>query len=115
MTDSGLILFPEELLATVPALYSTEEIRAEHKVAHIKVFDPCGRGTWYACEFNPEDGLFFGYVVSPLGPDCDEWGYFDKLELERITNRLGLRLERDVSWKPAPIPDLQRQHAGALR
>jgi hypothetical protein len=71
-----------------------------------------------SCEFNPhegEAGLFFGYVVSPLGPDCDEWGYFDKRELEQVRNRLGLPLERDVWWKPAPIPELQRQDAGALR
>jgi hypothetical protein len=112
MTDSGLILFPEALLATVPALYSTEQTPTERKLAYIKVFDPCGRGTWYACEFNPDEGLFFGYVVSPLGPDCDEWGYFDKLELEQVTNRLGLRLERDVWWKPAPIPGLQQHDVG---
>ena len=111
MTDTGLILFPEHLLATVPALYSTEETLAERKVAHIKAFDPCGRGTWYACEFNSEEGLFFGYVVSPLGPDCDEWGYFDKHELEHVRNRLGLPLERDVWWKPAPIPELQPDSA----
>ncbi len=64
-------------------------------------------GSQYACEFNPEEGLFFGYVVSPLGPDCDEWGYFDKLELERVTNRWHLPLERDVWWKPGHIPELQ--------
>ena len=115
MTASGLILFPDELLATVPPLYSTEETPAARKSAHIKVFDPCGRGTWYACEFNPEDGLFFGYVLSPLGPDCDEWGYFDKLELEQVTNRLGLGLERDVWWRPGPIPELQPADAGAAR
>jgi hypothetical protein len=159
MTDSGLILFPDHLLATVPPLYSTEQTPAERKAAHIKVFDPCGRGTWYACEFGVEDGLFFGYVVSPLGPDCDEWGAYrirgadfasprapngsrsgpaepdpslravvrakpgrdvpcdhrHQLELERVTNRLGLRLERDVWWKPGPIPELQPDSAEAAR
>jgi hypothetical protein len=56
-------------------------------------------------------GPQFGYVVSPLGPDCDEWGNFSKLELERVTNRLRLRLEREVWWKPAPIPELQRERS----
>ena len=42
----------------------------------------------------------------PFGPDCDEWGYFDKLALERVTTRMGLGLERDVWWKPALIPEL---------
>ena len=63
MTDSGPILFPEELLATVPPLYSTEETPAERKAAHIKVFDPCGRGTWYDYEAAPVSSTWVG--------DCD--------------------------------------------
>ena len=26
-----------------------------------KFFDPCGSGTWYATEYDPEPRLFFGY------------------------------------------------------
>lgn len=63
-----------------------------------KFFSPTGRGTWYATEGQQHesgDWLFFGYVVSPLGPDCDEYGYFSLSELQSVRLPFGLRIERD--------------------
>ena len=50
----------------LPKLYETENQSDEEKLAILKLFDPCGRGTWFACEYDGED-ICFGYVVSPLG------------------------------------------------
>lgn len=48
-----------------------------------------------------EDITFFGWVVSPLGPDCDEWGYLSFRELEATRfPPFGLRVERDRGVTP---------------
>lgn len=100
-------------LAGLPPLRATEDIPPEKKIAHVKFFGG-GRGTWYAVEGSREgdDLMFYGYVVSPLGPDCDEWGYFSLNELQavqyplkvngRVAGHVGL--ERDKWWKPGPVP-----------
>ena len=91
--------------AALPPLYATEDVPAEAKLAPVKFFCPWGRGTWYAVEFDGDD-TFFGYVVSPLGADCDKWGYFSLSELASVRGMFGLGIERDLHWRPAPIPGL---------
>lgn len=98
-------LLTKAILASLPKLYSTDGVPMEEKVAVVKFFDPCGRGTWYAFEGEPEgdDVRFFGFVVSPLGPDCDEAGYFNLSELQSVRNRFGLGIERDLHFSPQPF------------
>ncbi len=72
----------------------------------MKFFDPSGRATWYGMEYDPAERRFFGYVVGPLGPDCDEWGYFSLTELEGIRCRFGLKVERDAWFKPTTFASL---------
>ena len=59
-----------------------------------KFFNPSGRGTWYATEYNEEKGIFFGYV-SLFGDYNDEWGNFSLKELEEVKGQMGLGIERD--------------------
>lgn len=73
---------------------------AENPVVQIKYFDPCGSGTWWATEYDPETRTFFGYVT---GLGFNEWGYFSLDELESVTLRFGLGIERDLYFKPVPI------------
>lgn len=63
----------------------------------VKFFFPAGRYTFYVTEGKPQgkDFLFFGYCVSPLGEDCDEWGYTALSELQSVRVR-GLTIERDL-------------------
>lgn len=98
-------LLTKALLASLPPLYSTENVEAEDKVAVVKFFDPAGRYTFYVTEGGPDndDVRLFGYVVSPLGPGCDEWGYASLNELQEVTNRFGLGIERDIHWKPTKM------------
>ncbi len=102
-----MALLPPDLEAQLPPLYSTEDVPAEEKLAVCKFFFPMGRGTWYAVEGSRqgEDVLFFGFVVSPLGPDCDEWGYFTLAELESV-QVYGLAIERDLWFKPTPMSEV---------
>jgi hypothetical protein len=97
-------LLPDDIAAQLPPFFRTENIDADAKVCPLKIFDPCGRFTLYVVEYEPVHRVFFGYVVSPLGPDCDEWGYASLDELEAVRNQLGLPLEVDVHWKPGPVP-----------
>ena len=92
-------LLTKEVLNRLPKLYSTEKVPLADKVLVAKFFGG-GRGTWYAVEFDGED-TFFGYVVSPLGPDCDEWGNFNLSELQSVRfPPFGLPMERDMYFKP---------------
>jgi hypothetical protein len=87
--------------AALPKLYATENVPDASKIAQVKFFHPLGRGTWFAVEFDGED-VFFGYTVSPLGSDLDEWGYFSLAELQGVLVR-GLAIERDLHFRPQPM------------
>jgi len=64
-------------------------------IVMAKFFNPAGRGTWWATEYNPEDKTFFGYA-SIFGDENDEWGYFSLEELESFKGKFGLGIERDM-------------------
>ncbi|KAB8154245.1 DUF2958 domain-containing protein [Kordia sp. TARA_039_SRF] len=61
-----------------------------------KFFNPCGSGTWYATEYNPEDKIFFGYVT---GFAFDEWGTFSLVDMESVKLPFGLGIERDIYFE----------------
>jgi hypothetical protein len=65
----------------------------DHKPA-VKIFDPCGAGTWLITESNPDEpDILFG--LADLGMGMPELGYISRAELERVKGRLGIGLERD--------------------
>jgi len=74
-----------------------EHSRKTGETAHsapLKLFDPYGRWTMYV--FEKDGDRLYGFVVSPLAPDCDEWGYSSLTEIESITAFGGRpRIERD--------------------
>jgi hypothetical protein len=98
-------LITKAIAKKLPALYATDGVPLEDKVAPLKIFDPCGRATWYVFEWDGQD-TFFCYCVSPLGPDCDELGYASLSELSGVRNRLGLGMERDRHWTPVPMKEV---------
>ena len=89
-----------------PRLYGTEKVEPKDKIVHFKLFDPCGRFTAYGFEYDPEERIGFGYIVSALGPDCDAMGYFSVEEIQGTRNRLGLYMEQDLYLKPKPLGQL---------
>jgi hypothetical protein len=77
-------------------LGSQEGLRDDAKVL-LKFFFPASRYTFFVTEAQQEDGdwQFFGYCLSALGSDCDEWGYALFSELAGLHYR-GLTIERDL-------------------
>lgn len=90
-------LMPAEIAATVPALYSQE--RVKDPTVHVKFFTPDSSWTWYVTEYDPGDRLCFGLVDGFE----QEMGYFSLDELESVHGPLGLKIERDLWFKPCPL------------
>ena len=88
----------KKLLKNTPKLYETEE--KVNPLTPIHFFNILGRGDWYVTEAREEkeDILFYGYCKSPLGEDCDEWGYFTLSQLKNAKF-----IELDLFFKPQPI------------
>ena len=81
-------------------MYSQES--NPNPTVQLKYFTPWGNWTWYVLEAEKqEDGdfLFFGFVV---GHDA-ELGYFTLSELTSTKGPFGLKIERDLYFKPTPL------------
>lgn len=108
-------LVTSELRSVIPLfpLGSQEGLRENAKVL-VKFFFPAGRYTFFVTEAEPrgKDVLFFGFCVSALGEDCDEWDYTSLTELLSVKVR-GLTIERDTSIPVATfaLRDLLRSAA----
>jgi hypothetical protein len=76
--------------------------RGMDAVVIVKYFFPSGRYTLYVteAEFDDEDTLLYGYCISALGADCDEWGYSSLNELQSLRVRR-LTIERDLHFPVA--------------
>lgn len=87
-------LMTKELEQMFPPLYSTEKKKPEEVKVIAKFFDPCSSWTWYATEYDPKQRIFFGLVK---GVET-ELGYFSLDELASVRGKLGLGIERDLSF-----------------
>jgi hypothetical protein len=101
-----MTLITKAIKKTAPALYSTEDVALGDKTVVASFFDPTGRYTFYMLEYDPEQRLAFGWVVSPISPDFDELGYASIDELEGVHGALGLGIERDIHFSPKPFRDV---------
>ena len=103
-------LLTQAIRAKLPPLGSTDALPHDRLVARVKFFTPDSSWTWYALEFDGRDtffGLVSGFEV--------EMGYFSLSELESVRGPLGLPIERDRWFEPAPLARLPeyRRWAGA--
>ncbi len=90
---------------TVPKLYACEN--KDDPLAVIKLFTPDSNWTWYMLEYDGEDTCFG--LVDGLET---ELGYFSLSEMREITGPMGLKIERDLWFKPTPVtllPEYERQ------
>ena len=90
-------LMTEEIKKKMPKLGETSD--QVDPIAQVKFFNPCGIGTWFATEFDPDTGIFFG--KADLG--FPELGSFSLQELEGYKGPLGLGIERDLYFTPKPL------------
>jgi len=88
-------LFTKEILKALPKMNETSELSSEEIKVPLKLFNPCGSGTWYITEYDPERNEAYGYVT---GLGYDELGYISITELESVKLRFGLKIERDMHW-----------------
>ena len=96
-----MVLLTRTIASKIPKLYDTEESKLDEKIAHAKLFLPGSSWTWYVVEFDGRD-LCFGYVDS--GSVGSEYGYFSLSELESLQGPMGMRVERDLYYKPSKLP-----------
>ena len=72
--------------------------------AEVKLFNPCGVGTWYLSELNPDTNVAFGL--------CElhekELGYVSIDELKEIELPFFLKIERDLYYQPTHFSDLMQ-------
>lgn len=94
-------LIPKDLLEQIPPLYATEDI---DPIAYVKLF--LDGWTWYITEISIDEDIAFGYVVSPF---CSgELGYFSLNEIKSTKNSLGIRVERDLYFKPCKLSTIKK-------
>jgi hypothetical protein len=90
-------LFPDEVKASIPLLYSQQDTSDPEVKA--KFFTPDARWTFYVLEYDPEERIFFGLVDGFE----KELGYFSLDELLSVRGPWGLAIERDIHFTPKPI------------
>ena len=98
-----MTLLPKELEKTLPPLYATEKIATAEKIKKIKFFTPDSSWSLYVVEWDKEEKIFFGFVKGHYG----EFGYFSLKELEEVRGPLGLKIERDLHFKPTKFKEIQ--------
>lgn len=99
--DDAHDLMPSELVARMPKLYATEE--AKDPTVYVKLFTPDSNYAFYLTEYDADQRLGFGLVDGHER----ELGYISLAELEEIRGPLGLKIERDLSWKPKPLSEVK--------
>jgi hypothetical protein len=92
-------LLTAEIRRLLPAL--DEDAGGGDAVAIVKYFTPDSSWSWHAvCGGQQgDDFIFFGLVDGYE----KELGYFSLAELESARGPLGLRIERDLYWRPRPL------------
>jgi hypothetical protein len=80
----------------------------------VKLFNPCGAGTWLLTELDPDEpDLAFG--LADLGMECPELGTVLISELESVRLMGGtLGIERDCHWKAEKTLSVYAEEARAL-
>lgn len=83
-----------------------DQSQSSNPLIIAKFFNPCGSGTWYATEYDKENGICFGYVT---GLYENEWGTFSIAELESVRLPFGLSIERDLYFREIRFNELIKE------
>ena len=91
-------LIPQDIFNKIPNLYETEN--QKDKICYVKLFLPNSNWTWYIIEIDKQDkNTCYGFVDGFE----KELGYFSLKELANIRDSLGVKVERDISFKPTKL------------
>lgn len=94
-------LLTKALERLLPAIGSQEKLPLDDHKFYVRYFSPFGSWTWYACEYDPKERIFFGYVIGFE----KEWGEFSLTEMEQQ----GINVERDLYFKPCKFSELPEE------
>ena len=99
-------LLPKEIRKEMPTY---EEIACDDDpMVMVKFFHPLSDWTWYACSFDPDEGIFWGLVDGFER----EMGSFSLKEMRGV-RVLGLGIERDTVFRRMPLSTIgQRLESG---
>ena len=94
-------------LATIPALYATDDIPAQNKEIHLHFF--LGGCDWYVAEFDGTD-LFWGFVILAGDYQSAEWGYFSFKELRSVSAYGGMEIDCELEeiWRIKPAGKIDK-------
>lgn len=93
-------LITKEIQNILPKLFE-QDSKGLNAIAYVKFFTPDSNWTWYATEFDGKD-IFFGLVDGCY----KELGYFSLSELKNLKGPYGLKIERDLYFKPTTLKEL---------
>ena len=93
-----MILLTEEIKDKLPKIGS-QDGKGYDAIAQVKLFHPASSWTWYITEYDGED-MLYGLVDGHE----KELGYISLQEMEATVVR-GLKVERDLYWKPRPLSE----------
>lgn len=92
MTNLDLLTVEDRVRLLVNALSDEQD-----RVPVVKLFTPDANATWLISECDPDDpDRLFG--LCDLGLGFPELGWVDLNELRTVRGKLGLSIERDVSF-----------------
>ena len=91
-------ILTKELLKEFEKQGDTSHQKSSKRKVIAKFFNPIGSGAWYAVDYIPETGIFFGFIS--LFSDSGKKGYFSIQKLNEDLRPFGLGAERDLHFKP---------------
>ena len=100
-----------EYVRATDALPTIDQLVDEDPVCRVKLFLPSGRWTYYvaAVTLYGEQTVMTGFCLSPLGPDCDEWGDESLDAVAALRTPFSIPPERDLHFEPMRLSEIRRQ------
>ena len=105
----GHKLMTSELEARLPTLMSTDG-QGSDALVQVKYFTPDSSWSWFVLEYDPDQRIFFGWVIDANAPQFAELGSFSLDELEAARGPLSLPIERDLYFQPQPLREVKARH-----
>jgi hypothetical protein len=91
-------------LRTLPQLDTYAETEMQDITIWLHYFN--AGSDWWIAEYDPANGIAWGYVRLNSWTECAEWGSIPLPQLESLAG-LGRIVERDKFWKPRRVRDLK--------
>jgi hypothetical protein len=90
-----------EAVKNLPALYYQEHV--DDPIVPCRFYHPFSDWVWYPTEFDPEQGLFFGFVRGFEG----ELGYFSVAEFKDTEERTGVSFVVDPTFTSMKLSEVK--------